>query len=94
VQLGFTILTNSYAAGFVQGKIYAGPLKKFCVPGLSCYSCPGALGACPVGALQAVITSRQFDFSFYVAGFLVMVGALRGRFVCGWLCPFGWIQDL
>lgn len=94
VQLGFTILTNSYTEGFVQGKIYAGPLKKFCVPGLGCYSCPGALGACPVGALQAVVTSRQFDFSFYVAGFLVMVGALCGRFVCGWLCPFGLIQDL
>ncbi|MBT2158427.1 4Fe-4S binding protein [Clostridioides difficile] len=22
------------------------------------------------------------------------MGALVGRFVCGWLCPFGLIQDL
>jgi ferredoxin-type protein NapH len=94
VQLGFTALTNGYAAGFLQGKIYTGDLKRFCVPGLSCYSCPGAFGACPVGALQSVLTSRTLNFSYYVVGFLVMVGALLGRFVCGWLCPFGLVQDL
>ena len=69
-------------------------MKKFCVPGLNCYSCPGALGSCPIGSLQAVIAGRSFDFSFYVAGFLIMVGAVCGRFVCGWLCPFGLLQDL
>lgn len=94
VQIGFTALTNSYTTGFLQGKIYTGNLKKICVPGLNCYSCPGALGACPIGSLQAVIASRQFSFSYYVVGFLIMVGALCGRFVCGWLCPFGLLQDL
>lgn len=94
VQAGWTALTNGYAAGFLGGKIYTGPLKNLCVPGLSCYSCPGALGACPIGALQAVLGSRGFRFSFYVLGFLMMVGALLGRFVCGWLCPFGLVQDL
>lgn len=94
VQTGFTALTNGYVIGFLQGKIYPGQLKSICVPGLNCYSCPGALGACPVGALQSVLTSRTFDFSYYVVGFLLMVGALGGRFVCGWLCPFGLIQDL
>ena len=94
VQLGFTALTNGYAAGFLQGKIYTGELKRFCVPGLNCYSCPGALGACPVGALQSVLTNRELSFSYYVIGFLVMVGALMGRVVCGWLCPFGLVQDL
>ena len=24
----------------------------------------------------------------------MMVGAFVGRFVCGWLCPFGLVQDL
>ena len=24
----------------------------------------------------------------------MVVGALLGRFVCGWLCPFGLVQDL
>lgn len=94
IQALWALLTNSYLAGFAQGKIYRGNLKKLCVPGLNCYSCPGALGACPIGALQAVIGSWNFKFAFYVAGFLMFVGALMGRFVCGWLCPFGLIQDL
>ncbi len=94
VQALWAFLTNSYLAGFAQGKIYKGSLKNLCVPGLNCYSCPGALGACPIGAMQAVIGSWNFKFAFYVAGFLVFVGALAGRLVCGWLCPFGLIQDL
>ncbi|MDE7313531.1 MAG: 4Fe-4S binding protein [Eubacterium sp.] len=94
VQALWALLTNSYLAGFVQGKIYRGRLKNLCVPGLNCYSCPGALGSCPIGAMQAVIGSWNFKFAFYVAGFLMFVGALAGRFACGWLCPFGLIQDL
>lgn len=94
VQALWALLTNSYLVGFVQGKIYQGKLKNLCVPGLNCYSCPGAVGACPIGALQAVIGSWNFKFAFYVAGFLMFVGALMGRFVCGWLCPFGLVQDL
>lgn len=94
IQVLWALLTNSYLAGFAQGKIYQGKLKKLCVPGLNCYSCPGALGSCPVGAMQAVIGSWNFKFAFYAAGFLMLIGALFGRFACGWLCPFGLIQDL
>lgn len=94
VQALWALLTNSYLMGFAQGKIYKGKLKNLCVPGMNCYSCPGALGACPIGAMQAVIGNWNFKFAFYVAGFLMFVGALMGRFVCGWLCPFGLVQDL
>lgn len=94
LQALWAFLTNSYLAGFMQGKIYRGRIKKLCVPGLNCYSCPGALGACPIGALQAVIGSWNFKFAFYVAGFLMFTGAVAGRFVCGFLCPFGLVQDL
>jgi len=94
IQLAWAAATNGYLAGFMSGKIYSGPLKHMCVPGLNCYSCPGALFSCPVGGLQAVMGSRAFKFSFYVFGFLTTVGALCGRFICGWLCPFGWIQEL
>jgi len=90
----WALLTNSYLVGFARGKIYKGKLKNLCVPGMNCYSCPGAVGSCPIGSLQAVIGSWNFKFAFYVAGFLVFIGALMGRFVCGWLCPFGLIQDL
>ncbi|MBQ7294969.1 MAG: 4Fe-4S binding protein [Clostridia bacterium] len=88
------VVTNSFITGFLKGKIYTGKLKYFCVPGLNCYSCPGALGSCPIGALQAVFGSGSHKFAFYVIGFLMFVGAVCGRFVCGWLCPFGLIQDL
>lgn len=94
IQALWAFLTNSYLLGFTQGKIYRGKLKNLCVPGLNCYSCPGAVGSCPIGAMQAVIGSWNFKFAFYAAGFLMFVGALLGRFVCGWLCPFGLIQDL
>lgn len=94
VQALWALLTNSYLVGFKQGKICRGKLKNLCVPGLNCYSCPGAVGSCPIGSLQAVIGSYNFKFAFYIAGFLMFVGALIGRFVCGWLCPFGLIQDL
>lgn len=94
IQALWALVTNSYLAGFINGKIYQGPLKNMCVPGLNCYSCPGALGSCPIGSLQAVLGSRNYKFTFYVAGFLMFVGSLMGRFVCGWLCPFGLVQDL
>lgn len=94
VQALWAFVTNSWLIGFFQGRIYQGKLKSICLPGLNCYSCPGALGSCPIGSLQAVLGSRNFRFSFYVAGFLIFIGALTGRFVCGWLCPFGLIQEL
>ena len=93
VQTLWTLLSNSFLTGFARGKIYMGTSKRFCLPGLNCYSCPGALGACPVGALQAVIGSEH-KITLYVSGFLIFIGALFGRFVCGWLCPFGLVQDL
>ena len=93
-QVAFTALSNGYVQGFFKGKIYNGPTKYACVPGLNCYSCPGALGSCPIGSLQAVIGSRKFHVSLYVLGFLMMVGAILGKAVCGFLCPFGLVQDL
>lgn len=94
IQAATAILTNGYAAGFFKGRIYAGPMKNMCVPGLNCYSCPGALGSCPIGAMQAVISGNKHNFSYYVFGILILFGVLLGRLICGFLCPFGWIQQL
>ncbi len=88
------LLYNINLKGFWTGRIYQGPLKNVCVPGLNCYSCPGAVGSCPLGSLQSAIGSVYFKVSFYVLGFLVLAGALLGRFICGWACPFGLIQEL
>lgn len=93
-QLAYGVLTNSFFAGFAGGKIYTGSTKMVCVPGLNCYSCPGARGACPIGSLQAVLGGRGKGISYYVFGLIILFGVLFGRFVCGFLCPFGFIQDM
>ena len=94
IQALFTALSNGYIKGFAHGKIYQGDLKYICVPGMNCYSCPGALGACPIGALQSTLNSRSYNISLYVFGLISLFGVIFGRFVCGFLCPFGLIQDL
>lgn len=94
VQIVFTVLTNGYAYGFASGRIYQGKLKYACVPGLNCYSCPGAAASCPIGALQALLNQKGFHIPFATLGFFFLFGSLLGRFVCGWLCPFGLAQDL
>ncbi len=94
IQIIFTGITNSNIKGFINGSIYKGPSKAYCLPGLNCYSCPGALGACPIGSMQAVLNSRNFSLSLYVGGFLTAVGGATGRLTCGYLCPFGLVQDL
>ena len=94
IQAAATLLQNANFKGFFQGGIYQGPVKQVCVPGLNCYSCPGALGACPIGSLQSFLDARSFRFPYYVVGLLIFFGAVLGRAVCGFLCPFGWIQEL
>lgn len=93
VQLVSAAVFNGYALGFAKGGIFAGTSKAVCVPVLNCYSCPGALGACPVGALQTALGARH-HFPFYVLGLLMLFGVVSGRLVCGLLCPFGLVQDL
>ena len=69
-QAAWFALTNGYLRGYTSGKIFVGVTKSVCVPGLNCYSCPGAIGACPIGSLQAVIGSRDYRISLYVFGLL------------------------
>ena len=94
IQAAAAILTNIHLPNFFKGTLYQGKGKYACVPGLNCYSCPGAAGACPIGAFQAVIGSSKFKFSYYITGTLILMGVLLGRFICGFLCPFGWLQEL
>ena len=94
VQLLAAAVVNGYAIGFAKGKIFTGGTKAVCVPVLNCYSCPGALGACPIGSLQAALGGSSRRFPFYVLGLLMLFGVALGRLICGLLCPFGLVQDL
>ncbi len=94
IQCAFAALSNGHLIGFKAGRIYTGPLKVLCSPGMNCYSCPGALGSCPIGSLQAVLNSNQYRVALYVFGMLTILGTVFGRLICGFLCPFGLLQDL
>ena len=94
IQVICAVLYNCNFTGFLKGSIYQGKLKGVCVPGLNCYSCPGAIGACPLGSLQSALVSSKYKFPYYILGMLLLIGILFGRVVCGFLCPFGLLQDL
>ena len=94
IQALAALLHNANLMGFFTGKIYQGPLKSVCVPGLNCYSCPGAVGACPIGSLQSFLSGLRIWIPYYIVGLLLFFGAVLGRAVCGFLCPFGFLQEL
>ena len=94
IQVYAALLYNAYVKGFIKGDIYTGSIKNFCVPGFNCYSCPGAIGACPLGALQNALASSDKRAPYYVLGILMLYGLILGRTICGWLCPLGLIQEL
>ncbi len=94
IQLYAALLFNANIKGFAEGRIYKGPVKNVCAPGLNCYSCPGAVGACPLGSLQNALSTSGKTAPYYVVGILLLYAILFGRWICGFLCPFGLIQDL
>ena len=94
IQLYSALLFNANLKGFKTGVIYQGNVKNLCCPGINCYSCPGANTACPLGSLQNAMTSTDKSTIFYILGIILLYGLLAGRWICGWLCPFGLIQEL
>jgi ferredoxin len=67
-------------------------LKWFCNPVLNCHSCALAWFACPVGVF--VHYSGYHIFPFLAIGTVLLLGVFIGRLLCGWVCPFGFLQDL
>jgi ferredoxin-type protein NapH len=67
-------------------------LKFLCNPVLSCHSCALAWFACPVGVFAHY--SAYHRFPYLAGGMVLALGFLIGRLLCGWACPFGFLQDL
>ncbi|UCF14805.1 MAG: 4Fe-4S binding protein [Phycisphaerales bacterium] len=67
-------------------------LHKMCAPVFHCYACPLATFACPIGIIAQF--SAVHLLPLMAVGLLIIVGAFFGSLVCGWACPFGFLQDL
>ncbi len=63
-----------------------------CSPVFHCYSCPLATFACPIGVLANFSAIHVIPFT--ALGTLLVLGTVFGGFICGWACPFGFLQDL
>lgn len=101
IQVVATFLSNAYWLFPWKRSIYQGSLKSVCAPGLNCYSCPAATGACAIGSLQHFMAGLRPGWQagevkpgLYVVGWLGLIGAIVGRMPCAWLCPFGFFQEL
>lgn len=94
IQVYAALLYNANLKGFVNGQIYLGATKNLCVPGLNCYSCPGAIAACPLGSLQNALSASKTRTPAYIFGIIILFGLLLGRTICGFLCPVGLGQEL
>jgi len=67
-------------------------LHTICSPVFHCYACPLSTFACPIGVIAQF--GALHIFPFMAVGLLIAVGALFGSLICGWVCPFGFLQDL
>lgn len=96
IQVYSALLFNANLKGYVSstGGIFKGDTKNLCTPGLNCYSCPGAITSCPLGALQNAFASSGKTAPYYMLGIILLYCVMFGRWICGWLCPFGLVQDL
>jgi len=94
IQIVFFFIQNPLLGNFISGSIYRGELKMICTPGLNCYSCPAAVTSCPIGGVQFYLAGVKQSMSLFVTGFLLTTGAIFGRFICGYVCPMGLLQDL
>ena len=92
-QLGFLIGLNLFVYRVFNTAAAASSRTRYmCAPILNCHNCPAALLACPIGVMAQA--SSIHVFPFVAVGLLLVGGVLAGRFLCGWVCPVGTIQEL
>ena len=93
IQAGATLLTNLHLPNFLKGGLYQGAGKTVCVPGLNCYSCPAASGPAPSGRFRRWwgLPSSAFPIISQVSSFC---WESCWDASSGFLCPFGWFQEL
>lgn len=84
--------TAAFSTMLLNLNIFGLSLRSFCSPGFNCHGCPLATFACPIGVMTFGSAVRQLPLM--AIAFVLAIGAVSGRLVCGFICPFGWFQDL
>jgi ferredoxin-type protein NapH len=91
-QIAWLFVCNAYVSIFTQRITYKGPLRSTCLPVLYCHACPSATFSCPIGTMQYYLALHKAPF--FLLGHMGLICLCIGRMPCGWLCPFGLVQDV
>ncbi len=86
------ILANISAINFFTARLYTGKLKSIPFPIMNCYACPASVFSCPIGTISHFLVISKIPL--LTLGIVAAVSSAFGRWICGWICPFGLIQDL
>ena len=84
--------TATFSTMLLNLNVFGLSLRGFCSPGFNCHGCPWATFACPIGVMSFSSGVRQLPLM--AIAFVLAIGAVSGRLVCGFICPFGWFQDI
>jgi polyferredoxin len=91
VQLFSLIAVNALAITLIYPSIKIQPLP-FGLPILASINSPYTAIYSSLDLLQLELS--QPEFPWIVIGSILLIGAIVGKALCGWICPIGFIQDI
>ncbi len=84
--------TAAISAWLMNLNMFGLSFRKICAPGFNCHGCPWATMACPIGVFAYSSAIQQIPL--LAISTVLAIALFTGRLVCGFVCPFGLLQDL